>query len=193
MQIAFDIQIDPSTCISLTYQILFQCEKPLKDYTSAKITQLTTARLAHMGIQVGDILEPIAPLCNTKVSKAWNGMIKLPLRSPKIDRHQLLVGKRIFALLLDGGLMITKVAKGYVTTANNDQLIVKIEGASLKREPGPNILTKIIKASFRRGQKIKKLHKSIRQLIKVGRSSLQPPQRKSRNYYYYHRSYMQER
>jgi hypothetical protein len=85
MQIPFDVQVDADTGLALTYQILVHFEKPTKEYVSAEITQLTAARLTLMEIQTGDILEPIAPLCSTKPSKPWNGMIKLHLKSPTTD------------------------------------------------------------------------------------------------------------
>jgi hypothetical protein len=140
---------------------LIHFEKPLKDYVSAEIQQLTAARLALMGIQTGDILEPITLLCSTKSNKPWNGMIKLHLKSPTIDGHQLLIGKRIFALTLDGKLKIAKIAKGYAATAYNVQLTVKIEGAVLKDKPGSSIILEIVEANFRRGQEIEltQIHK----------------------------------
>jgi hypothetical protein len=162
-QISFGIQIDPDTGFARTYKILLHFEKPLKGYTSAEITQLTAARLEHMKIQVGDILEPIAPLCNAKASKAWNGLIKLYLKAPNIDGYQLLTGRRVSALLLDGELRVAKVAKGYAATAYNDQLTVRIEGAALKGEARPNILVEIVEESFKRGHEIKvtQIHKTV--------------------------------
>jgi hypothetical protein len=47
-QISFDIQINAETKMALTYQIMIYFEKPLKDYVSAKIAQLTVERLALM-------------------------------------------------------------------------------------------------------------------------------------------------
>jgi hypothetical protein len=79
--------------MALTYQIMVHFEKPAKEYVSAEITKLTTARLTLMGIQTGDILEPIAPLCSTKPSKPWNRMIKLYLKSTTTDGQQLLERK----------------------------------------------------------------------------------------------------
>ena len=84
-QISFDVQVDVDTGLALTYQILVHFEKLTKEYVSAEITHLTDARLILMGIQSGDIMEPIAPLYITKPSKPWNGMIKLHLKSPTTD------------------------------------------------------------------------------------------------------------
>jgi hypothetical protein len=69
MQIPFDIQVDADIRMALTYQIMVYFEKPVKEYVSAEITQMTVARLTLMGIQTSDILEPIVPLCSTKPSK----------------------------------------------------------------------------------------------------------------------------
>jgi hypothetical protein len=77
-------------------------------------------------------------------------MIKLHLKSPTTDGHQLLTGKRVFALALDGKLKIGKIAKGYAATAYNDQLIAKIEGAALKDVPAYNVISEIVESSFRR-------------------------------------------
>jgi hypothetical protein len=85
MCILTHVQIDIEIGLAFTYQILVHFEKPLKDYVSAKITQLIAARLTLMGIQTGDILEPFVPLCSTKPSKPLNGMIKLHLKSFTID------------------------------------------------------------------------------------------------------------
>ena len=115
-----------------------------------------------MGIQIGDILEPIVPLCTIKPSKPWNRMIKLHLKSPTIDRQQLLEDKQIFALALDGELKVAKIAKWYAATAYNDQLIVKIEGDVLKDEPGSSIIFEIVGRSFRHGQEVE-----IAQIYKV--------------------------
>jgi hypothetical protein len=51
------------------------------------------------------------PLLQLKNDKAWNGMLKIHLKNPTIDRKQLLCGLRVFALELDGCLTIAKVAK----------------------------------------------------------------------------------
>jgi hypothetical protein len=85
MQIPFDIQVDADTGLALMYQILVHFEKPTKEYVSAEITQLTATRLTLMGIQTGDILEAIVPLCNTKPSQPWTGMIKLYLKLSTTD------------------------------------------------------------------------------------------------------------
>jgi hypothetical protein len=54
-----------------------------------------------------------------------------------------------------------KFAKGYVATAYNDQLTVKIEGAALKNEPTYNIILEIVETSFKRGHKLEvaQIHK----------------------------------
>jgi hypothetical protein len=88
-------------------------------------------------------------------------MIKLHLKSPTTDGQQLLEGKRIFALALDGELKVTKIAKGYAASAYNDQLTMKIEGDVLKDEPGSSIISEIVEASFRRRQEVEiaQIHK----------------------------------
>jgi hypothetical protein len=87
IQIPFDVQINVEIRLALTYQIMIHFEKPLKDYVSAEITQLTAARLALMRIPTSDILESIVPLCSTKPNKPWNGMIKLHLKSPTTNGY----------------------------------------------------------------------------------------------------------
>jgi hypothetical protein len=84
-QIPFDAEIVPETGYAKTYQILLHFEKPLRDYSSKEISELATAQLSSMGMDTGEILEPIALLCSARGAKPWNGMIKIHLKYPKTD------------------------------------------------------------------------------------------------------------
>ena len=75
-----------------------------------------------MKMELGNIVQPIAPLCSTKGDKAWNGMLKVHLKKPEVDGVTLLEGRRIFALALDGTFTAAKTAKGFSLTAPADQL-----------------------------------------------------------------------
>ena len=74
-QLPFDIALDKQTGYGLTYQLLIQFERPQTNYTNKDVISITAARFKHMGIALGSILEPIAPLCSPKDPKPWNGLI----------------------------------------------------------------------------------------------------------------------
>ena len=115
------------------------------------IINITKVRLDMMKMELGNIVQPIAPLCSTKVDKAWNGMIIVHLKKPEVDGVGLLEGRRVFALALDGTLTIAKTAKGFSFTAPTDQLSTKITSDFLGFFEPHTILSKIIKDSFWRG------------------------------------------
>jgi hypothetical protein len=114
-----------------------------------------------MGMELGEILEPIAPLCSAKGTKPWNGMTKVHLRNPKTDGHALLTDTRIFSITLDEELKIPKISKGYDSLAPNDLLTVTISSPNLNQTPPHEILTEIVVSSFHRGQEyeISQVHK----------------------------------
>jgi hypothetical protein len=74
IQLSFDVQVDTATNFTRIYHVMLHFEKPIKDYFSGEIIEMTSARFQKMGILLGDILEPFAPLCNARDPKAWNGM-----------------------------------------------------------------------------------------------------------------------
>ena len=84
-QISFDVEVDSLTRYARTYQILLHFQKPLKPYISKEIVELVTKRFQKMDITLGDILEPVAPLCLSKDSRPWNGMVKIHLKDPNKD------------------------------------------------------------------------------------------------------------
>ena len=104
-----------------------------------------------MKMELGNIVQPFAPLCSTKGDKAWNGMIKVHLKKPDGDGVALVDGRRVFALALDGMLTVAKISKGFSLTAPVDQLSTKIMSDFLGFFKPHTILSKIIKESFRRG------------------------------------------
>jgi hypothetical protein len=80
-QIPFEIETDPKTGFALVYNILFYFEKPNNSYSSSEIINLIASRLRAMEIELGDIVEPIAPLCGTRGNKTWNGIICIHLKT----------------------------------------------------------------------------------------------------------------
>jgi hypothetical protein len=84
-----------------------QFEKPTIAYTGEAITNLAKTRFQQMQIELGNILEPIAPLCSSRDERAWSGLLKVHLKHPNIDGKQLLCGLRVFALELEGQLIVT--------------------------------------------------------------------------------------
>jgi hypothetical protein len=105
-----------------------------------------------MDVQLGDILEPIAAFYSAKEPKAWNGLLKVHLKTLTIDGHNLLSGTRVFALTLDGELQIAKISKGYINTAFNEQFTVTITSETLRNVSAHEVHTDIVGTNFRRGQ-----------------------------------------
>ena len=150
-QLPFDVETDEKTRFSLIYNILLQFDKPQTCYKGKDIISITKVRLDMMKMELGNIVQPIAPLCSTRGDKAWNGMIKVHLMKPEVDGVALLEGMRVFALALDGKLTVAKTAKGFFLTTPPDQLSTKITSDFLGFFEPHTILSKIIKDSFWRG------------------------------------------
>jgi hypothetical protein len=104
-----------------------------------------------MQIELGNILEPIAPFCSSRDERAWSDLLKVHLKYPNTDGKQLLCGLRVFALELEGQFTVAKVAKGYNSPALEDELFVKIKGETLTDQEARITLVQIVKDSFRRG------------------------------------------
>ena len=111
-QVPSDVEVDPNTGFALVYHILLNFEKPTTAYSSQEVVNLTEARFAHMGILLGDLREPIAPLCNFK-KDTWNGLTRVHLKHPTIDGNTLLTGARVFALEIDGETTVAKISRGF--------------------------------------------------------------------------------
>jgi len=109
----FDLEIGTSIGYVLIYQIVLYFSKLKKDYTSANIVKMTIERIQNMHIILVDIPKLVAPLCNSRGFKAWNGMIRIHLKEPINDGTTLFNGERVFALELDRSLHVAKAAKGY--------------------------------------------------------------------------------
>ena len=150
MQVPFDVEIDEEIGFILVYNILFHFEKPATCYIREDIIALTRERLDVTKIEVGDILQPIAPLYSTRGNRAWNGMIKAHLKNPTTNGVTLLEGRQIFMLMLDGVPTIAKVAKGFNNTAPENQLSANITSDSMAYLEAHSILSNIVKDSFRR-------------------------------------------
>jgi hypothetical protein len=120
-------------------------------YSGDSIITLTKARLHHMQIELGSILEPVAPFCSTKDPKAWNGLIKIHLKNPEKYAKSLLTRTRVFAFTLDDKLTVVKVAKGYDSPALQEELSIKLKGETLMDKDANNVLMQIVKESFRSG------------------------------------------
>lgn len=77
-----------------------------------------------MDIELGELREPIAPLCNAK-NDTWNGLTHIHLKRHEIDGNALLDGTRIFALELDEETIVAKISRGFDNIASNDDLTSK--------------------------------------------------------------------
>jgi hypothetical protein len=80
-QIPFDVELDQETGLACIYQIFLHFEKPKTTYTGDAIITLAKERFQSMKIELGNILEPIAPFCSSRDDKAWNGMLKIHLKT----------------------------------------------------------------------------------------------------------------
>ena len=70
MQLPFDMKIDKDTSFALIYNILLHFEKPAMCYSGEDIIALTKEKLDATNIKLGNIIQPIAPLCSTKGKRA---------------------------------------------------------------------------------------------------------------------------
>ena len=148
IQKSFNTKVDKKIGLLLVDNILFQFDKPQICYIEEDIINITKAPLDKMEVELDNTVQPIAPLCNTNGSEAWNNMIKVHLKQLDVDRNALLEECRIFALLLDGTLIVAKIAKEFSLIAPIDQLLIKIMSNFFAYFEPHKILTKIVKASF---------------------------------------------
>jgi hypothetical protein len=135
----------------LVYHILLNFEKPTVAYTSQEITVMTQTRLEKMNIELGELREPIALLCNAK-NDTWNGLTRIHLKRPKIDGNALLDGTRIFVLELDEETTVAKISRGFDNIASNDDLTLKVTSKSLSTIPSHKLLEMIVRDSFSRNK-----------------------------------------
>ena len=112
---------------------------------------MTKARFQKMDIELGELCEPIAPLCNSK-NDAWNGFTCVHLKRLELDGNALLEGTHIFALELDEDTTIAKVSRGFDSLAANNELIVKISSKSLPNLPAHKLLELMVWDSFKRNK-----------------------------------------
>ena len=143
------------------YQILLYFEKTSKEYISKEFLEMTFVQFQKMSMIMGDILEPIAPLCSTKRLKSQNGMIKVHLQHPEIDGQVLLSSLKIFSLILEGKSKILKVTKHYTSLAQSDLLTITVSNLNLSYLLHYKILTEIVEMGFYREQdcEIMQIHK----------------------------------
>jgi hypothetical protein len=150
MQIPFDAEINAESGYTKTYKLLLHF-KTHQDYSSKEILELVVAQFQKMGMDLGEILKPIAYLCSAKGTKPWNGMIKMHLQNPTTNRQALVSGMRVFLLTLGNEIRVPKVAKGYNNLAPNGLLTVTTSSPNLCSIPQHEILTEITVINFCRG------------------------------------------
>jgi hypothetical protein len=150
-QIPSDVEVNPQTGFALVYHILLNFAKPTTTYNSKEIIDMTKERFQKMEIELGELCESIAPLCNSK-SDAWNGITRVHLKNPETDGNALLEGTRIFALELDEETTIAKIARGFDRVAANDELTLKITSKSMSSLPAHKLFESIIRESFKRNK-----------------------------------------
>ena len=91
IQVPSDVEINTQIGFALVYHILLNFEKPINSYHSQEIIDMTKARFQKMGIELGELCEPIAPLYNSK-NDTSNGFIRVHLKNPETDGNALLEG-----------------------------------------------------------------------------------------------------
>ena len=64
------MQIDTTINFARIYHVMLHFKKPIKDYFSGEIIKMISIHFQKMGMLLGDILEPIAPLCSASDPKA---------------------------------------------------------------------------------------------------------------------------
>ena len=155
-QLPIETEVDPGTGLSLDYHIAVHFDKPSTDYTHHEILTMASARLAHMGIEMGiGLAEPIYIPCkekerNNKV-KFWTGTIKIHLRNPKVDGIGMFKGLHPFIMTIDKTLTLGKVCKSYDAIARNTLLSTKIENPKLHLISASELQKDVLIESFRRG------------------------------------------
>jgi hypothetical protein len=150
-QVPSDIEICLTTGFALVYHLLLNFEKPSVAYTSHEITDMTKARFQKMDIELGDLREPIAPLCNSK-NDTWNGLTRVHLKYPASDGNTLLEGSCIFSLELDEETTMAKISRGFDNIAANEELTFKISNKSLTQIPAHQLFDQIVRDSFNRSK-----------------------------------------
>ena len=104
-----------------------------------------------MDIELGDLREPIAPLCNAK-NDTRNGLMRIHLKQPEVDGNALLAGTRIFVLEIDEEATMAKISRGFDNIASNDDLTLKITSKSLSTIPSHTLFEMIVRNSFNRNK-----------------------------------------
>jgi hypothetical protein len=150
-QVPAEVEVNPQTGFALVYHLLLNFAKPSIVYTSQEVIDMTKARLQKMDIELGELCEPIAPLCNSK-NDAWNGITRIHLKKPEIDGNALLEGTRIFALEIEEETTIAKISRGFDSVAVNDELTLKIASKSLLNVPAHRLYESIVRDNFKRSK-----------------------------------------
>ena len=112
---------------------------------------MTKARFQKMNIELEEVCQPIAPLCNSK-NDAWNGLIQIHLKRPELDGNALLKSARIFTLELDEETTIAKISRGFDSLAANNELTVKISSKSLPNLLAHKLFELMVRNSFKRNK-----------------------------------------
>ena len=105
-QVPSEIPTDPSTCLSLDFQISIHFQLPNTPLFHNHVKEIVKNRLEFMNIPLGtNLIEPISILCMSVKrggeKGVWAGIIKLHLLHPETDGIAMLKGLRPFILQLD--------------------------------------------------------------------------------------------
>jgi hypothetical protein len=133
----------------------FYFEKPIENFTTQDIHNMTVERLAIMEIPLGrNIARKIQVKATHQTPKYWTGIIKVHLLHLEVDGATLLRGKCPFILNLDyNSPYVTKVCKSFDAIARGGKMSVKFDSPSIKDKIGQSLFMDILEDSFKRGHK----------------------------------------
>ena len=158
-QLPSEIEVDPTTGMSLDFQVAIHFQLPNNPLFHNHVKELVKERLNVMQIPLGtNLIEPISILCMSikrgGEKGVWAGIIKLHLLHPETDGVGLLTGLRPFILHLEphsnmGSL--GKVCKSYHSIARSNNLSIKISNDTLVGLSSHALFLDVLESSFRRG------------------------------------------
>lgn len=150
-QIPIDTEIETSTGLSSSYQIIIRFDSEYHRMTQQQAQDAATARFALINIPLASrYREPISAIVNRK-TRGWLGFLRVDLQNPEVDAIALLQGHRIFAMQLQSSEMVVgKVEKGYefLSTANNRRL--QITGPIFSTYDSQTLLADLIKLCYKK-------------------------------------------
>ena len=112
-QLPSHVNIDPTTGLSPTYQLVIRFDTNYKDFSKLDVQEAAASRFEVMHIPLATrFREPICAIVD-RASTKWLGFLKVDLLNPHIDGLALLRGDRIFTLFIRTEYVVGKIEKGF--------------------------------------------------------------------------------